>query len=191
MFQTPKSLEVERYCRQSLRSLQHFDKYDMVNLSLFCLLQKVYLFYLTYDQLVFMFKTFFFLIAQILEKIIFNLLFVFNVKWKSPFILEFALCLIPGFQQLFIHQNICWGIDGICSMHELIAIPIVTVQLKNYLMNRQAFTSSKSTMETPICSKLTVKTPERGHCGRSYVFIVNFEQISHMILLFWLLTLSK
>ena len=74
--------------------------------------------------------------------------------------------------------------DGIYSMHELIAIPIVTVQLKNYLMNRLAFTSSKSTMETPICTKLTVKTPERGHCGRSYVFIVNFEQISHMILLF-------
>ena len=35
--------------------------------------------------------------------------------------------------------------DGIYSMHELIAIPIVTVQLKNYLMNRLAFTSSKST----------------------------------------------
>ena len=38
-----------------------------------------------------------------------------------------------------------------------------------------------------ICSKLTIKTPER----RSGVFIVNFEHISHFFLLFLLLTLSK
>ena len=29
-----------------------------------------------------------------------------------------------------------------------------------------------------ICSKLTIKTPERYPCRRSYVFIVNFELIS-------------
>ena len=28
-----------------------------------------------------------------------------------------------------------------------------------------------------ICSKLTIKTPERRHSRRSGVFIVNFEQI--------------
>ena len=37
-----------------------------------------------------------------------------------------------------------------------------------------------------ICSKLTIKTPER----RSGVFIVNFEHISHFDLMFLLLTLS-
>ena len=31
-----------------------------------------------------------------------------------------------------------------------------------------------------ICSKLTVKTPERGHWCRFDVFIVNFENISHL-----------
>ena len=31
-----------------------------------------------------------------------------------------------------------------------------------------------------ICSKLTIKTPERRH-GRSGVFIVNFEHISHLV----------
>ena len=38
-----------------------------------------------------------------------------------------------------------------------------------------------------ICSKLTIKTPER----RSGVFIVNFEHILHIFLLFLLLTLNK
>ena len=42
-----------------------------------------------------------------------------------------------------------------------------------------------------ICSKLTIKTPERccWHC--SGVFIINFEHISHLFLVFLLLTLSR
>ena len=51
-----------------------------------------------------------------------------------------------------------------------------------------------------ICSKLTIKTPERRLCGaskgfmkafrrRSGVFIVNFEHILHLFLVFLLLTL--
>ena len=42
-----------------------------------------------------------------------------------------------------------------------------------------------------ICSKLTIKTPERRHCRRSGVFIVNFEHTSHLFLVFLLLTLIK
>ena len=42
-----------------------------------------------------------------------------------------------------------------------------------------------------ICSKLTIKTPKWRQWPRSGVFIVNFEQISHGILVFPLLTLSK
>ena len=37
-----------------------------------------------------------------------------------------------------------------------------------------------------ICSKLTIKTPER----RPGVLIVNFEHISHLVLVFLLLTLN-
>ena len=33
-----------------------------------------------------------------------------------------------------------------------------------------------------ICSKLTTKTPERRHWRRPGVFIVNFEHISHLVL---------
>ena len=42
-----------------------------------------------------------------------------------------------------------------------------------------------------ICSKLTIKTPERSHSRRSGVFIVNSEHISHLVLVFLLLTLSR
>ena len=44
-----------------------------------------------------------------------------------------------------------------------------------------------------ICSELTIKTPERSQqCQRrsSGVFTVNFEQISHIVLVFLLLTLN-
>ena len=42
-----------------------------------------------------------------------------------------------------------------------------------------------------ICSKLTIKTPERHQWRRSGVFIVNFQYISHLVLVFLLLTLNS
>ena len=42
-----------------------------------------------------------------------------------------------------------------------------------------------------ICSKLTRKIPERRYWRRSGIFIVNFEHISHLALMFLLLTLSR
>ena len=42
-----------------------------------------------------------------------------------------------------------------------------------------------------ICSKLTIKTPKRRHWHHSRVFIVNFEHISHLVLVLLLLTLSR
>ena len=36
-----------------------------------------------------------------------------------------------------------------------------------------------------ICSKLTIKTPERRYWRRSGVFIVNFEHVSHLLLIFF------
>ena len=42
-----------------------------------------------------------------------------------------------------------------------------------------------------IYSKLTIKTPEQVHWRRSGVFIVNFEQISHIVLVSRLLTLNN
>ena len=42
-----------------------------------------------------------------------------------------------------------------------------------------------------ICSKLSIKTSERRHYRRSGVFIINFEHISYLFLVFLLLTLNK
>ena len=42
-----------------------------------------------------------------------------------------------------------------------------------------------------ICSKLTIKTPERRRWRRSDVFNVNFEHVSRFFLVFILFTLNK
>ena len=42
-----------------------------------------------------------------------------------------------------------------------------------------------------ICSKLTKKIPEQRQWRRSGIFTVNFEHISHLVLVFLLLTLSR
>ena len=42
-----------------------------------------------------------------------------------------------------------------------------------------------------ICSKLTIKTPKRRHWRRFGVFIINFEHIPYLVLVFLLLTLSR
>ena len=42
-----------------------------------------------------------------------------------------------------------------------------------------------------ICSELTIMTPERRHWRRPGIFVVNFEHISHLVLVFLLLTLSR
>ena len=42
-----------------------------------------------------------------------------------------------------------------------------------------------------ICSKLSIKAPDRHHWRPSVVFIVNFEQISHIVPVIPLLALNK
>ena len=60
-------------------------------------------------------------------------------------------------------------------------------------MTQSVITCSKLTIETPRCeisSKLKIKIPQRRHWHRSGIFIVNFEHISHLALVFLLLTLN-
>ena len=42
-----------------------------------------------------------------------------------------------------------------------------------------------------ICSKLTIKTPERRHCRHSGVSTVNFEHLSHLFLAYLLFTMDR
>ena len=58
----------------------------------------------------------------------------------------------------------------------------------NYMFkvnNRNTSTRSE------ICSKLTIRTPERRQWRVSDAFIVNFAYISHLVLVFLLLNLSR
>ena len=42
-----------------------------------------------------------------------------------------------------------------------------------------------------ICSKLTIKTPEQSQWRRSGVFIVNFKQITRIVLVLSLIAFNK
>ena len=52
-------------------------------------------------------------------------------------------------------------------------------------------TRKRSETSPEVSSKLTIKTPERRQSRRAGAFIVNFENISHLLLEFLLLTLNK
>ena len=53
------------------------------------------------------------------------------------------------------------------------------------------FNNRNTRKRCEMCSKLTIKTPERCHWRHSGVSIVNFERISHLFLVFLLLNLNK
>ena len=60
----------------------------------------------------------------------------------------------------------------------------------------QTLSCSNLTIETleawcEICSKLTIKTSEWRQWRCSDTFIVNFEHVSHLLLVFLLLNLTK
>ena len=63
---------------------------------------------------------------------------------------------------------------------------------KNILSKEFSKLSIYLTQPAIACSKLTIETLEQGvKYVQSGVFIVNFEHISHLVLVFLLLTLSK
>ena len=79
--------------------------------------------------------------------------------------------------------------------------PLHTESSKNYLIACTCINSIsiflfkvnnkniKTICET--CLKLVIKTPEQRQCHRSGVFIVNFEHVSHIVLVFPLLNMNK
>ena len=58
-------------------------------------------------------------------------------------------------------------------------------------MRSDSFPTAISIQLTLISSKSTIKTLEKGEGRRSGVFIVNFVRISHLFLVFLLLTLNN
>ena len=58
----------------------------------------------------------------------------------------------------------------------------------NYMFK---FNNRNTRTRCEISPKLTIKIPERRHWRRTGIFIVNFEYISRLVLVFILLTLSR
>ena len=67
------------------------------------------------------------------------------------------------------------------------------VELDQYPASNYTFkVSNRNTRTTcEICSKLTIKTLRRRHWRNSGVFIVNFEHVSHLVLVFLLSPVSR
>ena len=58
----------------------------------------------------------------------------------------------------------------------------------NYMLK---FNNRNTRTRGEICSNLIMKIPERRQWHHSGIFIVNFEHISHLVLVFLLLTLNR
>ena len=74
-------------------------------------------------------------------------------------------------------------------------LSLLSQQIHIFHITQLTFTCSKSKLEileqgVKYVQKLTTKTPERCQSRCSGVFIVNFEHISHLVLVFLLLTLN-
>ena len=80
----------------------------------------------------------------------------------------------------------CYSAHSISSTLDLwLLSSLVPVDIYVFKVN-----SGNSRIRCEICSKLAIRAPERRH-RRSGVFIVNSEHISHLVLVFLLLTLSR
>ena len=67
--------------------------------------------------------------------------------------------------------------------------PLISYYLANIYLFKVNNRNTRKRCE--VFSKLTIKTPEPSRWRRSGVFIVNFENISHLFLVFLSLTLNK
>ena len=60
----------------------------------------------------------------------------------------------------------------------------ITLDMRSGPAANDKASNSNTKTKYEICSKLTIKTPERCHWRGFGVFIVNFEHISHLFLMF-------
>ena len=93
-------------------------------------------------------------------------------------VLDYTYIILVGFGRL------CFRISFSDNLFSLYTTFINKSDLGLFQVNNR-YTRARC----EICSKLTIKTPERRFV--SGVFIVNFEDIPHLVLVFLWLTLSS
>ena len=109
-----------------------------------------------------------------------------NVKWNLPLLLNIIINKLQNFKdQFYVTVSIITYRVIYLSLWEL--IPAIPASF-HYLLR---VNDRKTTTRCQICSKLTIKTPKGRQWRRSGVFIVSFEHVSHLVLVFLLLTLNK
>ena len=87
-------------------------------------------------------------------------------------------------QRMIVKYNLKYNpITALSNVLQIKCIP------SGHLLAQSKNRSTRTRCE--LCSKITIKTPEQLHWRRSGVFIVNFEHISHLVLVFLLLTLTR
>ena len=89
------------------------------------------------------------------------------------------------FEQVFLNR----AVDNL--KFKLLILLLPCIQLNPAHNNMLKVNNRNSRKRCEICSKLTIKTPERHQWRRSGVFIATFEHISHLFLVFLLLTLNR
>ena len=103
-------------------------------------------------------------------------LFILNYRDEGDFTVPsvYKLSQVNNKQQMKHNRTNKFTLNGADKVHfTVIYLPKVN--------NRNTRTRCE------ICSKLTIKTPQRCHWRRSGVLIVDFEHISHLVLVFLLL----
>ena len=100
-----------------------------------------------------------------------------KIELMRPTLIRVWIASWESFLRLFRYQVVKKSWLRACNSHAS----------RNYLLkvnNRNTRTRCE------ICSKLTLKIPKQRQWCRSGVFIVNFEHMSHLVLVFLLLTLN-
>ena len=104
-----------------------------------------------------------------------------------------------------LNTYLCWDIVSIFDHYYLIlhinqikdGITKKSKTFRSFQVNKNLaniyllkFKEGNTRKRCEICSKLTIKRLERRQCRRSSVFVFNLEYISHLSIMFILLTLS-
>ena len=123
------------------------------------------------------------------------LFFLFSIEWNFKSLEKLISvnpagvvkkCHVPEIRAVIFYLNWAFAfarqtVTRACSLFQ-------SIQAGNYLFK----VSNRSTRtRCEVCSKLTIKIPEQRHSCRFGIFIVKFEHILHIVLVFLLLTLSK
>ena len=107
------------------------------------------------------------------------------MKWVNYLNLNPLLLILNTFSMFLILSLMTLRMYFTTGLHWM---RIWQIKINLYLLNGNNRNTRK---RCEICEKLTTKTPERCHRNRSGVFTVNFEHISHLFLVFLLLTRNK